>query len=240
MIIFIRVVIITAILLVVAAFLAAISLPHMLIDRVRPELTRYLFYQFSPHSEAEFVYNAKIHFWPPTIEIGHLYIRSPELTVDGVEFQNTHLLVEHAEVELLPLLQERRLEIVSMEGRRFLGLMDDQEIEDYLMDENDDLSELAVSNYEGRCRIRGIFGMVSVQTMTLVGDWEIDDRGVITLENRDYYNRYGRAPGGAVQMIEQANSFDIRIDLFDEEMAGEAVVFGNEGLWISLTDESPS
>jgi hypothetical protein len=74
---------------------------------------------------------------------------------------------------------------------------------------------------------------VSIVDITILGDWGIGDRGVATLVDREYLNPDGPVPEGAVRMLEEQVSFDVRIHLLDEELTPDRVSFSSAGLDIS-------
>ena len=82
---------------------------------------------------------------------------------------------------------------------------------------------MSVDWYNGMTRIQGRFGFVSISRISLLGRWGIDDRGVITLIDRQYHNPDSPVPEGAIRILEEQTDLDIRIDLLDEELIAEEV-----------------
>jgi hypothetical protein len=235
MIRFLRVLVITIILAAVAGYIVTYSMSARIVDRVRMDLLDTLVASFSPGKDDQYGFKVNLHFWPPTAEITNLYVKANALQVDGDIFNNCDVHIDKIVVDLYPLLKDKQLKILKVEGRKFSGLLTLDRLAKRLERTGGPMSGLSIENYNGKARIRGRFGTVSIATMTVDGTWKIDSRKVITLTNRSYYNPDSNVPSGAIQILEKNISFDIRIHILNEEVAPEKVSFSSAGLQVGLS-----
>jgi hypothetical protein len=236
MIRFLRYLIITIVLLAVAAYLAVYFMADRIIRRVEGRLTATFIAPFAPAGDDQYGYDASLHFWPPAVELTDLDIKAKALMVDGDVFENCELHVDRIVCDLIPLLRYGTIKTRSIEGRSFSGLLTSTRLAQRLEHTGGPLSNLVIDLYGRKCRIRGRFGSVSITDMTVTGAWAVDDRGVITLTDREYYNPDSYVPEGAIKIIEGQISFDVRIHILDAELTGEQASFNSSGLYVKVHD----
>jgi len=247
MIRFIRFLIIAAILVVLVAYVAAFASSGRVIARIQPTVTGQLVgrYKAAPKDESEeplvvqeYKYDAAVHFLSPSIEVTDFYLRSGLMMVDGSRFYSAHMAVDRVVIELIPLLRYNQVKYVSIEGRKFLGLLTCEEIGRRLAAANPGVAVESVSDDEGKCRIIARFGLPTVTDTTyLEGSWVIDDKGVITLSNRTYSNRWGLIPGGLAQILDEQHTFEIRINIMGDQLDAQRISWTRAGLWLVVSDE---
>jgi len=239
MVILLRRLIIGLIVIAVLAYIAGFAVSDMVIAEVRPALTTHLVnthYTGVEDAKLDYRYDAVVRFNPPRVEVRDFYITSHALNVDDSLFNESHLQIESVDIELLPLLREDELRIVSIDGVRFLGLLPDEELEDRLMENNGNLEDVQVSNYHGRFRLRATFATIGVRTHTLVGDWAVTDDGVIDVINREHYGPYGRVSGTVADQMDSEYDFSVRIHVHGKELDGQNVLWTDQGLWLVAAD----
>ena len=236
MIRFLRILVIVLALAVVAGYVATYFMADRIIERVRANLSETLIAPFSPGENDQFGYKVHLHFWPPTVEVNDLSIKAKSLQVDGDIFESCELTVDKILCDLFPLLREKKLDGLIVKGRKFSGLLTFNQLAKRLERTGGALSGLAIDEYNRKARIRGRFGRVSITKMTVVGNWKIDDRNVVTLADRVYYNPDSYVPSGIAMILEKEINFDIRIHILDDELIPEKVSFDSSGLALSMHD----
>jgi len=206
-------------------------------DRIEEPLFNRFVRTYGVADDGNYTYSAGVKLWPPRVQLDTIVISGGELLLDGDTFEDALITVERVDCELLPLVKTGEVVITSFEGRTFEGRITNDDLADRLERENEGLSELTIDVYNDRCLLRGRFGRVNVSTISLFGDWVVDDRGVVTLVNREYHNPDSPVPAGMVEMIEEQITLDLRIDMFDHELPAKEVEFGAGGLSIKAGDD---
>lgn len=234
---FIRNLLITLIILAGLLYWALWYFAEPIIDRMYPPITVEFIGAFQPGSEDEYHFDVRIKLWPPTVVIKDLYIEADALRVDGDTWQAAHLGIDRIELELLPLLKDEEIVIKSIEGRKFFGRLSNNSLAERLERNSTDLRNLRISEYQEQCRIQGDFGLVTIMPLTLLGNWEVDDRGIATFKNRSYYNPDSVVPEGWIQLVEERNAFDIRVEILEKGLTIDAVTYDQNGLWINALEE---
>ena len=237
MIRFFRILTITLIILAILAYGAAWMLAPTVVERMYKPLTTEFIGTFGPGVDDEYRYDVQIKLWPPSVIVTDLFITAEAMRVDLDTWQTASLNIDRIELELMPLLKDEELVIKDVQGRKFVGLLTNNRLAVYLERNSPGLRDLEISEYRDQCRIRGEFGLVSVMGITLLGIWEVDDRGVATFHNREYYNPDSAVPEGYIQLVEEQNSFDVRVEIMGEGLIVDQVVYNSAGLWISAKEQ---
>ena len=236
MIRFIRYLIFTLVFILIIGYLIAYLLADHIIEKAEKVLTREFIAPYGPDEDDQYSYSVQLHIFPLTAEITGLSIKGDALKVDEDVFEDCELGVDRIVCELIPLLEDGEVKIRSAEDMHFSGLLTCERLARRLERTGKALSNLVVDKYGQKARIRGKVGEVKAFDITVLGTWAIDDRGVITLTNREYHNPDSPVPEGAIKILEEQVSFDVRIHLLDEELKPEKVSFDSHGLWLSAHD----
>jgi hypothetical protein len=234
---FFRILLITLIILAALAYGAAWILADQSRELMYKPLTTEFIGAFGPSQDDVYRYDVSVKLWPPTVIISDLFIQAEFLRVDINTWQGAHLGIDRIELELIPLLKEQKLVIKKIEGRKFVGLLTNDQLEIYLETNSPGMRDLDISEYRDKCRISGEFGLVSVVPITLLGEWIVDDRGVATFQNREYYNPDSVVPEGYIQIVEEQNKFDVIVEILGEGLIAEQCVYNSAGLWISAVEQ---
>ena len=228
-----RYTLITVIWLGLIAYGALWVLGGRFIDKAQGPLTSRLVAAFGPGPGDEYGYAAGLRFFPLRVEITGLQINAGALKLGEDTWRDAKLGVDRIECCAMPLIRENRVDITDVSGRTFSGLLTNTELARHLERANEDAQGIEVSPYNGRCRIQGRFGVASAAPVTVIGDWKVDDRGVVTLVNREYHNPDSPVPEGMIRLIEEQVKFEVRIGVLDEDLVAADVLYGREGLRIS-------
>ncbi|MCX6645986.1 MAG: hypothetical protein NTY09_06480 [bacterium] len=234
---FFRILLITLIVLAALAYGAAWILADHARELMYKPLTTEFIGAFGPSQDDIYRYDVSVKLWPPTVIVYNLIIQADVLRIDLDTWRGAHLGIDRIELELIPLLKEQKLAIKKIEGRKFVGLLTNDQLEIYLQRNSPGMRDLDISQYQEKCRIRGEFGLVSVVPITLLGEWTVDDRGVATFQNREYYNPDSVVPEGYIQIVEEQNKFDVRVEILGEGLITEQCVYNSAGLWISAVEQ---
>lgn len=237
MIRFFRYLLITVIILVILAYTTAWLVAEKAVDRMYGPITTEFIGVFGPGVGDEYGYDVNIQLWPPMVIISDLYINADVLRVDLDTWQDARLGIGRIELELVPLVKEEEIIVKDISGRRLVGLLSNAGIADHLERNSPGIRDLTISEYREQCRILGDFGLTTIVPITLLGDWIVDDRGVATFESREYYNPDSDVPEGYIRIIEEQNSFDIRVEILGEGLVVEELVYESNGLWISAVEQ---
>ncbi len=236
MIRFFRNLLITLLILAAIAYVVALYYADWLAEFAAEPLTNTFVACYRPGDEDEYGFDVRFHIWPPTVDVENLSIEAKFLSVDGSVFQDCELSVDRIVCDLWTLMYYRQVKVHEIEGRKFSGGLTNAKLADRLERTGGALTEVAVDEYNGKARVRGRFGSISPATITILGRWAVDDRGVVTLVDRQYRNPDSPVPYGAIVIIEQQTNLDIRIELLDEGLIAEEVIWTPHGLWISAHD----
>lgn len=236
MIRFIRNLILVLIVLAAIAYLAAYYYTDAIVDRCEKPVTRALIALYGPGEDDEYGYQAGITFWPPRLEVENLRVSGSALRVDGSVFNECEIGVGRVSLDLYPLLKQQQVVVKEMEGVTFSGRLTLERLAERLERTGGALSDVTVDLHRRKARVRGRFGQISVSTITVLGLWAVDDRGVITLVDREYYNPDSPVPEGAIRVIEDQTNLDVRIEVLGEGLVAEEVTFGSSGLSFSAHD----
>lgn len=230
MIRFLRYLILVVLLFALIGYLTVYFMADRIVQRVEKVLTHHFIAPFGPAENDDYGYKSAIRFYPPVIEITDFYIKAKALKVDKDIFDDCEIKIDRIVCELLPLIRENKVIIRSIEGREFSGSLTLENLASRLERTGGAVTNLKIDEHRNKCRIRGRMGHVKLAEITVEGRWSVDDRGVITLIDRVYYNPDSYIPEGAVRILERQINFDIRIFLFDSELEGESVSFSSSGL----------
>ncbi len=192
---------------------------------------------FEPGDGEDYSFDVSIRVWPPVVQVRNFELNADLFALDGDPFEDFHIGVGWADFEFMPLYREGTIVLIDGGEREFEGRISNYNLARRLERLNEFLNDLEITEINGRCRIEGLFGRVSYSTMYTIGDWAVDDRGVATLINRRYHNLDSPVPMGFSEEIERQFSLDVRITLLDEELVARDVAHGENGLWISATEQ---
>jgi hypothetical protein len=235
-VIFLRVVIIGSIIIAIFAYTAGYAASDAVIRKIRPALTREIVSIYNTGltgADLQYKYNAVIRFNPPRIEVYDLYIRSHAMKVDDSVFYQTHLQIDRIDVELLPLYRDDELVVTAIDGIRFLGFIPYDELQDRYDEKNPNLSETAISYYNGRVRLRGRFSTVGQREHTIVGDYGINDEGAVDIIHRSHYGPYGGVSGSVANQMDTEYDFSIQLPFLGKETQGQNTLWVmDEGPWL--------
>jgi hypothetical protein len=234
---FFRFLAITLIILAALAYGAVWALAGQARELMYKPLTNEFIGTFGPGPDDLYRYDVSVKLFPPTAVVSNLLIQAEALRIDLDTWNGAHLGIDRIELELIPLLREQKLVIKKIEGRKFVGLLTNDQLETYLERNSPGMRDLDISEYQGQCRISGEFGLVSVVPITLLGEWVVDDRGVATFQNREYFNPDSVVPEGYIQIVEEQNKFDVRAEILGEGLITEQCVYNSAGLWISAVEQ---
>jgi hypothetical protein len=234
---FFRILILTVIVLVILAYAALWAMADEVVDIIYKPITSEFIGAFGPSADDEYKYDVSVRLWPPTAVISGLFIEAQALNINTETWHGAHLGIDKVELELIPLIRDNRIEVKEISGRRFVGLLTNPELALYLERHSPDLRDLRISEYQGKCRINGKFGVTSIMPITLLGDWFINDEGVVSFRNTEYYNPDSVIPEGFVQLVQERNSFDVAMEILGGRLVIDQVVYDNNGLWISAAEQ---
>jgi hypothetical protein len=232
MIRFLRNLILTVVIIAAALYIAALVARSRVIDQCREPLTNTLVTAYGVGPDDTYSFNVRMHFYPPAVEVTDLQITGEALTVDGSEFHQCVLSIDSITCDLWTLARYRQVKILRASGRSFEGGLLNGDIAQRFMAKGGPISEVSVDQYNGMARVQGRFGYLSPSTITMLGRWAVDDRGVVTIVDRRYRNPDSPVPEGVVAILEQQVNFDIRISILDEELKAESVQSNQFGIRI--------
>jgi hypothetical protein len=233
---FLRILILSLIVLAGLAYLALYLSSDWITEQIERRLTASFVAAFAPAQSDEYGYEVALHFFPPVVDVTDLRIDARALLIDGDVFENCSLHVDKIVCGLISIFREDELRIRGIEGRRFTGFLSCGKLAKRLERTGGALSDVTVDQYGRRARIRARVGHVEALRITVTGTWGIDNRGVVTLMDREYTNPDSYVPEGAVQIIEEQTSFDVRLNLLDRQLIADQVSFNSGGLTISAHD----
>ncbi|HEX9745800.1 MAG TPA: hypothetical protein VGB30_10280 [bacterium] len=236
MIRFLRNLIFVIILIFILGYIAIIGFKEKIIERIQEPLTGKLIAEFAPGEDSDFGSEVEVKIYPLEVRVHDFFIEAPAMRVGQDVFTDVRIEAGEISCELLPILKDQTIVIKSVSGRTFRGMLPMASIAEKFEREWTNVRDIEVDEYGDRSRISGYFGTASVMHITIYGVWAVEDRGVITLVERDYHNPDSRVPLGAVQFIENNIDFDIRINLFDEQLSAVSVGFTDEGLTVTASD----
>lgn len=237
MIRFLRNLVLFLILLAAAGYLAAYLMRDTITAKVESILTERLIAAFGPGPQDEFGYKVKLHFSPPVAEITDLGIKSGALRVGEDTWNDCDISISRLTCDLLPLLRFGEFKISSIEGIKFAGRLSYSALADYLERNAGMITNVQVDHYGRKARIRFRFGNLQVADLTMLGQWGIDERKVVTMRDREYLNPDSPVPEGMIRIIEEQSKFDVRVSILGTELVPTAASFSPNGLAIAAQDQ---
>jgi len=238
MIRFLRNLILFVLIVAVIAYVSAWFLADTVKESVKAPITGYFVTAFHPQEGDTYSYDVNIRVWPPRVEVTDLVINAVNLNVSGDYFDNVQLKIDLVECDLYQLVRFGEIDIQKIEGRGISGTISNSSLANHIERNNDSVSDLTITEYEGRCRLYGRFGLLRSSMISIVGDWVINEEGVINLDDADFYNPDGIAPAGVGHMIEEQVNFEINIALIGEVLTADFAEYNPSGLQVVLTEPS--
>lgn len=237
MIRFLRNLVLFVILLAAAGYLAAYLMRDTITSKVESILTDRLVAAFGPGPEDQFGYKVRLHIYPPVAEVTDLAITSGALLIGEDTWNDSEISISRLTCDLLPLLRYGEFKISSMEGVKFSGRLSLSALADYLERNAGMITNVLVDTYGRKARIRFRFGNLQVADLTMVGQWGIDERKVVTMMDREYLNPDSPVPEGMIRIIEEQSKFDVRVNILGMALVPTAVFFNPNGLAIAAQDQ---
>jgi hypothetical protein len=237
MIRFLRNLVLFVILLAAAGYLAAYLMRDRITAKVESILTDRLIAAFGPGPQDHFGYNVRLHFYPPVAEVTDLGITSGTLRIGEDTWNDCDIRIRRLTCDLLPLLRFGEFKISSIEGIHFTGRLSFSGLADYLERNAGMITNVRVDTYGRKARIRFRFGNLAVADLTMLGQWGIDERKVVTVVDREYLNPDSPVPEGMIRIIEEQSKFDVRVNILGTELVPQEVFFNPNGLAIAAQDQ---
>ena len=237
MIRFLRNLILFVILLAAAGYLAAYLMRDTITAKVESILTDRLVAAFGPGQQDQFGYKVKLHFYPPVAEVTDLAIASGALRIGEDTWNDSEIKISRLTCDLIPLLRFGEFKISSIEGIHFTGRLSFSGLAGYLERNAGPITHVLADYYGRKARIRFRFGNLQVADLTMLGQWGIDERKVVTVLDREYLNPDSPVPEGMIRIIEEQSKFDVRVSILGTALVPDEVFFGPTGLAIAAQDQ---